>query len=138
MASVVIMRGLPGAGKSTWVTENLPGAVVCSADRYFMCDDGEYVFDGERLSEAHGACLRTFTEAVSTIDPEDPTVVVVDNTGRRAWEISPYYIVHLPCDREVAHGRNIHGVSKERVEQMDVDLGTEELPVFWNIEVIAE
>lgn len=147
MASVVIMRGLPGAGKSTWVRENLPDAVICSADSYFVNDEGEYIFDGTRLPEAHGECLRTFTETVSAIHAGDPAVVVVDNTGIRAWEISPYYnlarayghdvkIVHLQCDHEIAHGRNVHGVSKERVEQMDQSLDSEELPVFWNVEVV--
>lgn len=148
MASVVIMRGLPGAGKSTWVRENLPDAIICSADSYFLSEEGEYVFDGAQLSDAHGACLRAFAKAVSVLDCSDSSVIVVDNTGIKAWEISPYYnlarayghevrIIHLECDCDTAHGRNIHGVPLERVEQMGERLAREELPVFWNIEFLS-
>ena len=88
------MRGLPGAGKSTWIRENYPQAYVCSADNFFLDDEGVYRFDKTLISEAHTSCLREFAEILVSIarDPANsPEVVVVDNTAIMAWEISPYY-----------------------------------------------
>lgn len=147
MATVLIMRGLPGAGKSTWARRNHPEALVCSADSFFLDEDGTYRFDGERISEAHSWCLRNFAEIMSSMDGDghDPSaVVIVDNTAVRAWEISPYYnlasayghevkVVQLSCDVQTAHERNIHGVPLDRIEKMDQGLCSEELPPFWTV-----
>jgi predicted kinase len=144
------MRGLPGAGKSTWVRRNHPDAHICSADSFFVGEDGEYRFDGDRISEAHAWCLRNFAEVMASIEEDGnltPGVVVVDNTAIRAWEISPYYnlarayghdvkIIHIRCDIPTAHERNIHGVPLERIEKMDQGLVSEELPPFWSVEVV--
>ncbi len=150
MAKIYIMRGLPGAGKSTWARENHPDAHICSADSYFVDNDGIYRFNGSLISEAHASCLRGFAETLVSIkrDMEScPEVIIVDNTGIRAWEISPYYnlaeayghnvtIVHISCDTETAHSRNIHGVPLERVEKMSDGLSSEELPKFWEVEMV--
>ena len=150
MANIYIMRGLPGAGKSTWARRNYPEAHVCSADTFFLDDEGVYRFDGTLISQAHASCLRGFAEILASIarDPsKSPEVVIVDNTAIKAWEISPYYnlakayghesrIIHVKCDAETAHSRNVHGVPLERVEKMDDGLACEELPVFWMVEIV--
>lgn len=150
MAKIYIMRGLPGAGKSTWARRNYPQAHVCSADSYFLDDEGVYRFNRALISRAHASCLRGFAEILASIagDPANsPKVVIVDNTAIMAWEISPYYnlamayghdaaIIHVKCDAEIAHSRNIHGVPLERVEKMDDSLTSEELPVFWTVEIV--
>lgn len=147
MARILIMRGLPGAGKSTWARRNHPDARIYSADSFFLDEDGEYRFDGERISEAHAWCLRGFAEILPSLEGGSPEVVIVDNTAIRAWEISPYYnlarayghevrIVHVSCDTPTAHERNIHGVPLERIEKMDRDLLSEELPPFWTVETV--
>lgn len=147
MARILIMRGLPGAGKSTWARRNHPEALVCSADSFFLDDEGVYRFDGELLSDAHAWCLRGYAEILSSMERGDrsrPEVVIVDNTAIRAWEISPYYnlarayghevsVVQVDCDILTAHSRNIHGVPMERMEKMDQGLCSEELPPFWEV-----
>lgn len=55
---MIIMRGVPGAGKST-ITEHLKRKLntdcVCSADQYFM-KDGDYQFDKKLIKDAHQYC----------------------------------------------------------------------------------
>lgn len=53
---VTILRGLPGAGKSTWTQSHCPGAVVISADDFFVGRDGLYRFNPGRIFAAHAAC----------------------------------------------------------------------------------
>ncbi|MCK4671259.1 MAG: ATP-binding protein [Candidatus Aegiribacteria sp.] len=150
MVKVFIMRGLPGAGKTTWIRNNLPDAFICSADNYFLDKEGNYKFDNLLISEAHESCLKCFAEILTSHEDEaekESLVIVVDNTAIRAWEISPYYnlakayghdvkVVHIKCDSDLAHSRNIHEVPLERVEKMDEGLNSETLPLFWNVEVV--
>jgi predicted kinase len=144
------MRGLPGAGKSTWVKKNHPDALVCSADSFFIDEDGVYRFDGTRISDAHASCLRKYAGTLASINDDElksPEIIVVDNTGIKAWEISPYYnlaeayghdvtIVHICCNTETAHSRNVHGVPLERVQKMNISLSNEDLPRFWSVEIV--
>lgn len=113
---VIILRGLPGSGKSTLQKRDYPDAVVASADQFFLVD-GEYRFDPARIPEAHGACFRTVIGALQAGEP----LVVVDNAAIRAVEIAPYVllaqaygydaeIITLRCDPAVAAARNLHGV----------------------------
>lgn len=85
---VIVMRGISGAGKSTWVKKHYPDAVVASADDYFRKPDGAYVFDETKLQEAHIACMRTFLAALQ----EQKPLIVVDNSNVTAAEISPYVL----------------------------------------------
>ncbi len=146
MTQIIIMRGLPGSGKSTWIREFHPDAKVCSADNYFIGEDGIYRFDGSKLAEAHGKCLRDYVELVTKSD-NLPETIAVDNTGTRTWEISPYYtlaeaygfdvkVVYLKCEPKFAHSRNVHGVSCEQVGKMNQRLVLEDPPKHWNIEII--
>jgi len=89
---VVILRGMPGSGKSTFATLMALYANslrletrMCSADMFFERDHG-YVFDAGLIGAAHEQCFRRFECAVSDYVP----VVIVDNTniGRREW--GPY------------------------------------------------
>jgi predicted kinase len=119
-----IIRGLPGAGKST-LAEKM-AAHVNSADDYFMHGD-EYRFDPSKLGEAHADCQRKTQRALST--GED---VAVANTFTQRWEIEPYLKLAADAgccvcvvnvfdgglsDDELAE-RNTHGVPLEAIEAM--------------------
>jgi predicted kinase len=88
--SVVVLRGVPGSGKSRLQSTRWHDALVVSADHFFMhtpeckqeryiksneskadwvkrtqifiCDCTGYHFDPTKLGEAHGACLRRFID----------------------------------------------------------------------------
>ncbi|EGZ06704.1 hypothetical protein PHYSODRAFT_439851, partial [Phytophthora sojae] len=103
---VVILRGIPGSGKSTLGREI--GAIcrergaaftACSADFFFETSRG-YVFDVKKLGAAHSKCKGDFTRAVHGDTPRNQGggkqrrphqhVVLVDNTSTQRWEYEPY------------------------------------------------
>lgn len=104
MANILIMRGLPGSGKSTLTREIckqlFPHGVqslVCSADNFFTDEEGNYNFDITKLSEAHDACFASFIEFCELVnwfrkekDAEMRDVCIVDNTNLSLFELSPY------------------------------------------------
>lgn len=145
----IIMMGPYGGGKSTWLgRRGLPQA-YCSADLCFLDEAGNYRFDPTKLSEAHGRCLREFTEHVLCLEPE----VVVDNTNTSIAEIAPYlalatafgYEVRVVmcglrrdgaswyANVDVLVERNQHGVPREVIERQVSNLvkTTREWPRFW-------
>lgn len=142
MKKVIIMRGISGSGKSTWVKKNVPEAVVCSADHHFI-NDGVYKFDWRELKQAHAACFKKFHEAVTC----GLGVIVIDNTNTELHEISRYLgvielfeydleIVRIECDLSVAQARNVHEVPPESVRAQSVRF--ENLPPYWPKETLVD
>lgn len=135
------MRGSSGSGKSTYIEENFPDAVVCSADHYFTDITGNYNFDRRKLGAAHGECKDTFKEAVERREP----LIVIDNTNTTLKEMSPYVKVakyhgyRIECVRlvvpvEVAHERNVHGVPYGAVKAMIERMA--DVPPDWHEKVV--
>ncbi|WP_242620267.1 AAA family ATPase [Shewanella maritima] len=92
----IIMRGLPGSGKSYWAarfieSQGIEQAVRIKQHGYFSTDDyfvqdGEYRFNAKRLPEYHQRNLARFISALSTSEP----VVICDNTNVCHWEYLAY------------------------------------------------
>ncbi len=131
--TVRIMRGLSGVGKSTYVMMNEAVAkpeerrIVCSADDYFVNEQGQYEFDGRKLPLAHQWCWGKFIDAIG-----EGRNIIVDNTNTQPWEYENYIklaklfdyeveIIHITpkglTDEELAK-RNTHGVPLESIKQM--------------------
>jgi predicted kinase len=139
---VVIMRGIPGAGKSTWVRDNMPGALIASADHYYTGPDGVYRFDPNKIRDAHNYCLREFLTHLMLGGPQD---LVVDNTNVKVFEVAPYYrlaeafgreveVVWVDCTADVAAARTVHGVPLETVLRMAWSF--EPLPPWWKVTLV--
>lgn len=146
---VVILRGVPGSGKSTIAKKYYPGAVVCSADHHFESPNPQgmhlpptYTFDRSKLPEAHRACMRKFLEATNYRYENTNDLVVVDNTNVKLWEFAGYVqvahargyeveVVRACCDPAVAAARGLHGVSLGKVIEMAARF--DRVPQSWGV-----
>lgn len=114
-----LLRGLPGAGKSTLV-KSLGGKHI-EADMFFMEFD-KYKFEPLKIKDAHSWCQNMVGSWMS--DDEDR--IVVSNTFTQEWEMQFYYDWAKDFDYKVfslivenRHGGvNKHGVNEEVLEKM--------------------
>ena len=92
------MRGAPGSGKS-YLARSLISKYFgdkCCSEYIFSADDlfirlnkGAYVFDPNRLSEAHDYCQNQVFKALR----EGRSPVIVDNTNTQSWEMQQYVLM---------------------------------------------
>lgn len=120
---LVLIRGLPGSGKST-LAKNLQdeGGVPyfhVEADMFFTDKEGNYIFEGSKIAEAHDWCQKH-----TAISLEDGKNTVVSNTFSRLWEMEPYFnmafLLNVPVRVLEATGNypNVHNCSSEVIERM--------------------
>ena len=86
--TLYLIRGLPGAGKSTLAESLLEANLVqriCEADSYFLDEGGVYRFDGAFLGKAHDLCYNLVERA--TLSGES---VAVSNTFTTEREMQKY------------------------------------------------
>lgn len=149
---VIIMSGISGAGKDTYIKGVHPTAQVVSADHFFMVG-GEYRFDPTKLGYAHASCMRDFiTKCQKTNDAQvmlgrHSGHIIVNNTNTTTEEIAPYYsvakafgaevtLLTLHCDPEIAAKRNVHGVPLQAIRAMAQRIADRRIPPFWDIRQI--
>ncbi|XP_021233956.1 NEDD4-binding protein 2-like 2 isoform X2 [Numida meleagris] len=128
---LIILRGLPGSGKST-LSRVLLGCsrdgIVLSTDDYFRQQDG-YTYNAAQLGDAHDWNQKRAKQAME----QGKSPVIIDNTNTQAWEMKPYVEVALEkgyrvefrepdtwwkFDPEELEKRNKHGVTREKIAQM--------------------
>ncbi|XP_060119426.1 NEDD4-binding protein 2-like 2 isoform X2 [Heteronotia binoei] len=128
---LLILRGLPGSGKTT-LSRILLGqsrdGIVFSTDDYFCQQDG-WSYNVGQLGAAHDWNQKRAKQAMD----QGRSPIIIDNTNTQAWEMKPYveaalgkfYRVefHEPdtwwkFDPEELEKRNKHGVSREKIIQM--------------------
>jgi predicted kinase len=89
MKTLYIVRGVAGAGKSTFAKSI--GGVHIEADQFFMMN-GKYNFDITKIKLAHKYCQNQ-TEAWMKTDGTQVNndKIVVSNTFTQEWEMEPYF-----------------------------------------------
>ena len=82
--NLIILRGLPGCGKSTFA--KLLGGKVFTADDYRMVD-GKYVWTEENDKTAHTECMKECERYLKY----ELSPAIVANTNCTEEEMQPYY-----------------------------------------------
>ncbi|MES9958642.1 MAG: AAA family ATPase [Sedimenticola sp.] len=86
MASLIIVRGLPGSGKTTYA-QSLTGRVLVEADHYRIDPEtGEYRYRKSENTKVHTQCFEHVKELLK--DGEDVTVA---NVFSLRWQVRQYY-----------------------------------------------
>lgn len=122
MKRIYLIRGLPGAGKSS-LADEMAAVFRCEwfeADDYFYTPDG-YVFDASKLYKAYSQCLSQTKAAM-----EEERNIIVSNTFTTEKELKPY--LNLAAEHEyhvttlIVEGRHgnpsVHGVPDETMIKM--------------------
>ena len=121
MKQLILLRGLPGSGKST-AAKLFDKALHFEADMYFLDADGNYQFDASKIKNAHNWCRDSVMDAMKEGHP----IVVVSNTFTQEWEMEVYYLLAEELGYRVISmivenrhaGKNIHGCPDDKIEQM--------------------
>lgn len=129
--TMVIMRGLPGSGKST-AAKKLGGNIFSTDDQIIAMNNGVYKFNPSQIKEAHARNLQSVITAMNT---DRPNQIIVDNTNIQQWEYAPYveaakkagynvtYVEFDPSNLSDAElkqlaKRNTHNVPEAVIRQM--------------------
>lgn len=129
--ALILLRGLPGNGKTTLATllSETPGVIpypVYSADDYFY-ENGpnpdEYDFDRDKLGAAHSMCQGRTERALASGTEK----VFVANTFTTDKEIKPYKelaekygYMFMSLIVENRHGnKSVHNVPDETMDAME-------------------
>lgn len=117
---LIIVRGIPGSGKSSFA-ELLGTKAICTADDYHV-RNGVYDWKGEKIGAAHDWCQRKCRRFMK----KQIGRIVIANTSTTVRELQPYmdlarqfgYMVYSVVV-ENRHGSvNIHCVPEQTLEKM--------------------
>ena len=118
--SLVILRGLPGSGKTTFA--ELFKAPICSADDYLMVD-GKYVWSQPGVVRAHALCQEKCQRLMIDGEP----LIVISNMNVKPRDMRPYtklaeefnYKVFSVVVENRHGGVNDHGVTEEMLADIE-------------------
>lgn len=132
---MIIMRGLPGSGKSTSAKEKAVGGEVFSTDDFFM-SEGKYMFDPTKLKIAHEWNQNRVNKAME----QGVTPIVVDNTNVVKSNFQPYLDIAKQHGYAVEYaepeswwwkkyfGPNMSPQDKDELTKKLLEMGTHNVP----------
>lgn len=113
MNRLLIVRGLPGSGKSTYA--QLQKGIHIEADMYHINDEGRYDWKPENVHASHKWC-----QSLCKSKLEAGEDVVVSNTFTTLKELRPYLEMWDSVEIHECKGQfqNIHDVPNEVLRKM--------------------
>ena len=130
MKDLILVRGVPGAGKSFIARLFMHGASnwarFIAADDYMVDEDGHYKYDPTRVAECHKQCQNDVKLLLSR-DDDLINTVIVHNTFCAEWEMDAYYKIAEEIDDckvhtiivENRHGsKSVHDVPADKIQMM--------------------
>lgn len=111
MATLHIVRGIPGSGKSAFAQKNFPGVLLLENDMFHM-HDGKYEWTASSMKNAIGWCVSMVETAL-----ENGMDVVVANTFTKQRYIDVYrklaekWTAKFKVYRCTGNFKNVHGLT---------------------------
>ena len=122
--SLILLRGLPGSGKTTLAKVLSEGNKypIFSIDDYFTTESGDYRFEFEKNHLAYKQCEEKTRAAMQ----QGIEKIFLDNVFSLEWEMEPYFKMAAEFNYTVfvmtvenRHGSgNIHGLSDDKLQKM--------------------
>ncbi len=133
MNEMIILRGLSGAGKTTWQRIHRPRVVICTTEAFFKPGDRTLQF-----SHASAACFKAAIQAVESGTPS----IIIDNTNTSVAEVAPYValaeafgyswsVLTIHADIDRAWNRNVHGTPWSSMARMKARMDAFDPPTWW-------
>ena len=123
MKQLILLRGLPGAGKST-LAKLLVNKDYAhkEADMFFVDGEGNYKFEPSKIKDAHAWCK----DETEFLMKYEHSPVVVSNTFTQEWEMDAYFELAEKYGYQTSclivenrhDSKNIHGCPDDKIEQM--------------------
>lgn len=126
MKKLVIIRGIPGSGKSTYANGLMKAyqsegrtTAHFEADMFFTHEDGSYHWNPKQIGFAHQWCQNQVRESLKNCD-----VVLVSNTSVKKKDVDIYVKIAQEAGakydiyRMFGQFQNVHEVPAETVQKM--------------------
>ena len=121
---VIIVRGLPGSGKTSYVKTFLPGVLLIEGDQYYMTGDGRYLFGTGMLKNSTEYTMVMLSTALS-LGIKCVVVTLTSPDGSSAKSLAKiasafgYHVSHRWIDFDNGNtNQNRHNVPKEVINTM--------------------
>ncbi len=125
---LIVLRGLPGSGKSIAAKKLVGNGVIHSTDDFFI-QNGEYVFDDKNIGRFHNfnflSSVRSMELGISPIIIDNTNIVASHCVNYvESGKMYGYDIIvvepdtHWAFDIEELMKRNVHGVPRETLVLM--------------------
>jgi len=125
---LILVRGLPGSGKSTFANLIWSDYAIYEADKFFYDKEGNYNFDPTKLREAHEWCRNQVETCMKDNqgNPQFYPEIAVSNTFTQEWEMKNYfdlaekygYTVFSIIVENRHNNKSIHNVPDETMDKM--------------------